>query len=63
MSDGAPVLEVENLNVSRSGDLVIEGANFRIDRKDYVGVVGPNGGGKTTLLLAILGMLQSRAGR
>jgi zinc transport system ATP-binding protein len=62
LSNGTPVLEVENLNVSRSGNLVIEGANFRIDRKDYVGVVGPNGGGKTTLLLAILGMLPKQSG-
>jgi len=56
------VLEVENLNVSRSGNLVIENANFGIRRKDYVGIVGPNGGGKTTLLLAILGMLPKQSG-
>jgi zinc transport system ATP-binding protein len=49
-----PVLEVQGVAVARSGDVVIENANFTINHGDYVGIVGPNGGGKTTLLLAIL---------
>jgi zinc transport system ATP-binding protein len=52
-----PVLEVNNLDVYRSGELVIENASFSISKGDYVGVVGPNGGGKTTLLSAILNFL------
>jgi zinc transport system ATP-binding protein len=59
---GDIVLEVENLDVSRGGSMVIEDANFKIKKKDYVGIVGPNGGGKTTLLLAILGMLPKQSG-
>lgn len=51
------VVEVRNLTVSRSNGPVIEDASFAIKEGDYVGIVGPNGGGKTTLLLAILGML------
>jgi zinc transport system ATP-binding protein len=49
-----PVLEVEGLTVDRSGTTVIENASFTIDHGDYVGIVGPNGGGKTSLLLALL---------
>ena len=52
-----PVLEVKDLDVVRSGALVIQDANFTIDSGDYVGLVGPNGGGKTTLILSILGFL------
>ncbi len=55
-------LEVEHLNVARSGSLVIKDASFKIYRRDYVGVVGPNGGGKTTLFLAILGMIPAQSG-
>lgn len=51
------VVEVRDLFVSRSSQPVIEDANFTISEGDYVGIVGPNGGGKTTLLLAILGVL------
>jgi zinc transport system ATP-binding protein len=54
MQEKTPVLEVSNLSVSRSNSVVIEDANFTIRRGDYVGIVGPNGGGKTSLLLALL---------
>lgn len=57
MAEQKPVLEVKNLSVSRSGRLVIDDANFTLYDSDYVGIVGPNGGGKTTLLLAMLGVL------
>jgi zinc transport system ATP-binding protein len=56
------VLEIRDLSVSRSNSLVIEDATFYIHRGDFVGIVGPNGGGKTTLLKAILGILPSRNG-
>lgn len=60
--DTIPVLEVRNLFIYRSRDLVIENATFTINRGDYVGIVGPNGGGKTTLLLALLGILPRQKG-
>ncbi|MCP8304953.1 MAG: metal ABC transporter ATP-binding protein [archaeon] len=60
--DKTPVLEVRNVNVARSNALVIEDANFTIQWGDYVGIVGPNGGGKTTLLLAILGIIPRQRG-
>ncbi|MDI9643676.1 MAG: ATP-binding cassette domain-containing protein [Candidatus Verstraetearchaeota archaeon] len=56
------LIEVKGLNVARSGSLVIHDAKFEIFRGDYVGVVGPNGGGKTTLLLAMLGLLPRQSG-
>ena len=54
MQKKTPVLEVSNLNVNRANSVAIEDANFTIHKGDYVGIVGPNGGGKTTLLLALL---------
>ncbi|MDR0493762.1 MAG: metal ABC transporter ATP-binding protein [Nitrososphaerota archaeon] len=51
------MLEVKNLNVNRNGIPVIENATFRINKGDYVGIVGPNGGGKTTLLKVLLNFL------
>ncbi len=56
------MIEVEGLMVERSGSLVIENATFQVMRGDYVGIVGPNGGGKTTLLLAMLGMIPRQGG-
>lgn len=57
-----PAIQVENLNVSRSGRRIIEDATFTIDQGTYMGAVGPNGGGKTTLMLALLGVLPHDSG-
>ncbi len=57
MQQSTPILEAKNLYVNRNGAPVIEDATFSVNRGDYVGVVGPNGGGKTTLLNAILNFL------
>jgi zinc transport system ATP-binding protein len=62
MPQATPVLEVKNLHVSRGGERAIEDANFAINKGDYVGIVGPNGGGKTTLLSAILNFLPVSGG-
>jgi len=62
MKEKTPILEVSNLDLTRSNSLVIERANFTIHRGDYVGIVGPNGGGKTTLLLALLNILPRTKG-
>ena len=53
----APVIEVRDADIVRDGELAIKGATFTVEAGDYVGVVGPNGGGKTTLVLGILGLL------
>jgi len=56
------VLEVKDLNVSRGGQKVIENASFTVRMGDYTGIVGPNGGGKTTLVLSVLGQLPRDSG-
>jgi zinc transport system ATP-binding protein len=62
MLQTTPILEVKNVDVVRSGELVIQDARFAVNRGDYVGLVGPNGGGKTTLLLSILNFLPRARG-
>lgn len=57
-----PVLEVRDLAVERGKDMVLEGVEFTVEEGDYVGIVGPNGGGKTTLLLAMLGQIPRARG-
>jgi len=56
------VIEVDGLNVARNGRRVIEDATFTVGRGAYMGVVGPNGGGKTTLLQAVLGIIPHDSG-
>jgi len=52
-----PVIEVEDLWLSRNGEVLLEGINLRVFQGDFYAIIGPNGGGKTTLLRAILGLI------
>jgi ABC-type Mn2+/Zn2+ transport system ATPase subunit len=58
-----PAIEVRGVDIARDGELAISGATFTIERGDYVGVVGPNGGGKTTIVRSALGAVPLLAGR
>ena len=59
---GEEILCVSNLSVNRSGNEVIHDINLTITCGEFVGIVGPNGGGKSTLMLTILGILKPRTG-
>lgn len=56
----AVVLEIEGLSVRYGNLLALEGVNLRLEAGEVVGLTGPNGGGKTTLLRAILGLIPYR---
>lgn len=56
------ILEIKDLSVIRSGKLVLHQIGLKVRKGEFIGLVGPNGGGKSTLLLAILGVLKSQQG-
>jgi ATPase subunit of ABC transporter with duplicated ATPase domains len=62
MAAWAAVLAVRNLSVEVGAALVVEGASFNVRAGDIVGLVGRNGAGKTSLLKALGGMAQPKAG-
>jgi zinc transport system ATP-binding protein len=55
-------VEINNLSIRFNENLVLKNINFSIDEKDFVAIIGPNGGGKSTLLKAILGILKPSIG-
>jgi ATP-binding cassette subfamily F protein uup len=59
---GKTVLEISNLVLEREGRRLINGLNLALRPGERVGIVGPNGSGKTSLLLAILGELAPISG-
>ncbi len=59
-----PVIEVEGLDFRfDGGPPVLENVNLEIVAGDFASVIGPNGGGKTTLVKLIIGLLTPTAGR
>lgn len=58
-----PAILVEELSFSYGGEPVLVHVNFTIEPGDYVGIIGPNGGGKTTLLKLLMGFLRPQRGR
>ncbi|MFC1895564.1 metal ABC transporter ATP-binding protein [Thermodesulfobacteriota bacterium] len=52
-----PVIEVQHLDFSYTTYPVLEDVSFSMEEGDFLAVIGPNGGGKTTLLRLMLGLL------
>lgn len=58
-----PLIELENVSFSyETGTPVLEDLSFIVRKGDYLGIIGPNGGGKTTLIKIILGLLHPTEG-
>jgi zinc transport system ATP-binding protein len=55
-------IEINNLIVKLNGREVLKDINLSLDEGRFIGIVGPNGGGKTTLLRAILGLIKPASG-
>lgn len=56
------VIQFTNVSFAYESESVLTDVNFTIRRHDSVSVVGPNGGGKTTLLKLVLGLIKPDAG-
>jgi len=56
------ILEVKNLSVKYGQTEALENVSFAIEQGDFVGLAGPNGGGKTTLAKTILGLTDAYSG-
>lgn len=55
-------IEVKNLSFGYSRSTIIENTSFSIPEGDLLALIGPNGGGKTTLLKLLLGLLKPATG-
>ncbi len=57
------LLAAKGLGIRRGGRWLLHDIDLTVGRGEIVTVIGPNGGGKTTLLRALLGLIRSDAGR
>ena len=56
------LIEIESLSFKHKQESILEDINLRVDEKDFLALIGPNGGGKTTLLKLILGLYKAQTG-
>ena len=56
------IVEIKNVCFAYNGQTVLEGVSLDIRQGDFIAMIGPNGGGKTTLLKLILGLLKPAKG-
>jgi zinc transport system ATP-binding protein len=55
--NGRELVKLEDVWVHYDGVPALVGINLSIEKGDFLGIIGPNGGGKTTLLKVILGLI------
>jgi zinc transport system ATP-binding protein len=61
-NNGKAVVEFENVSFSYDGHEVLKDVNFRVPERDFLALLGPNGGGKTTLIKLCVGLLRPKKG-
>jgi zinc transport system ATP-binding protein len=56
------IIQIHDVSFSYNGMNVVEDVNLEVQDRDFLSIVGPNGGGKTTLIKLILGLLKPQKG-
>jgi zinc transport system ATP-binding protein len=56
------IIELHNVSFSYGDEEVLKNVDLNIHKGDYMGIIGPNGGGKTTLLKIMLGLIKPDKG-
>ncbi len=57
------LIKLSNVSAGYADFIALQNIDFEIREHDFIGVIGPNGGGKTTLLKVILGLLDPMQGK
>lgn len=60
--EASPLIKVTDVSMEHNGKRVLSDVNLTINRGDFYAITGPNGGGKTTLMRIILGLVRPTRG-
>ena len=67
MAEQPPIVDIEHVSFAYAqppgADPVLEDIDLQVLPNDFLGIIGPNGGGKTTLLKIMLGLLRPQRGK
>jgi zinc transport system ATP-binding protein len=56
------LIRLQNVSAGYKDNIVLRNVDFSISNQDFIGVIGPNGGGKTTLIKVMLGLVKPISG-
>jgi zinc transport system ATP-binding protein len=56
------LVEIKNMSAGYNGTVVLKTIDLTVFEQDFLGIIGPNGGGKTTLIKTILGLIKPFSG-
>ena len=56
------LIRLENIDAGYNGTKIIENISLSVKENDFLGIIGPNGGGKSTLIKVILGLIKPSSG-
>jgi zinc transport system ATP-binding protein len=62
MNMNRSIVEIKNVDFAYNGESVLRNVSLTINQNDFIAMIGPNGGGKTTLLKLMLGLLKPDKG-
>jgi zinc transport system ATP-binding protein len=58
-----PVVRILNLDAAYQEKVVLSNVSLTVHENDFIGIIGPNGGGKTTLLKILMGLKKPIGGK
>lgn len=62
MTFDVPIFEVKDLSLHIGEQKILDHISFEVRRGEYIALIGPNGGGKTTLIRILLGLRKAQSG-
>ncbi len=63
MTPSPPIVQFDNVSFSYEKDCILQDVSIKICDKEFIGIFGPNGGGKTTFLKLLMGFLKPTKGK
>jgi zinc transport system ATP-binding protein len=57
------IIQLQNVTTGYDAKIALKDVSLNINARDFLGIIGPNGGGKTTLVKVILGLLKPKQGQ
>ncbi len=63
MSEDQPILQVKEVTKAFGGILALNRISFDVHEGDVLGIIGPNGSGKTTVVNCITGFIKMSSGK